>query len=92
MGLTSWWQDGERSVSAGTGPGSVALCGSGGRPHLQPTHNAPRRFSRIFQANYMQNRLAMGLKFNILFTKGYVAHAHAMKMYRGEKLLSSTHS
>jgi len=74
VGLSSSWQDGERSVSAGTAPGSVALCGSGGRSHLQPTHNAPRRVSHIFQANYMHNRLAMGLWFNILFTKSKAAH------------------
>jgi len=84
VGMSSWWQDGERSASAGTVPGSVVLCGSGGRPHLQPTHNAPRRVSHIFQANYMKNRLAMGLWCNILFIKGTVAHAHAMKIYRGK--------
>lgn len=84
----SWWQDGERSASAGTVPGSVALCGSGGRPHLQPTYNAPRRVSHIFQANYIQNRLAMGLWFNIMFTKDKVTHAHAMKMYRGKSCLA----
>jgi hypothetical protein len=68
--------------------GSVPLCGSGGRPHLQPTHNAPRRVSHMFQANYMQNRLAMGLRFNISYTKGEISHAHAMKTCRGEKMPS----
>ena len=87
VGMSSWWQDGERSASVGTVPGSVALCGFGGRPHLQPTHNAPRRVSHICQASYMQNNLAMGLWFNILFTKGKVAHAHAMKIYRGKSSL-----
>jgi hypothetical protein len=46
--------------------GSAVLCGSGGRSHLQPTHKAPRRFSPIFQANFMQDRIAKGLRFIIL--------------------------
>ena len=88
VGMPSWWQDGERSASVGTVPGSAALCGSGERSHLRPTHNAPRRVSHIFQANYIHNRLAMGLWCNILFTEGIVGHAHAMKIYGGKSCWS----
>lgn len=66
MRTASCWSDGERSASAGTVSGSAVLCGSGGRSHLQPTHKAPRRFSPIFQANFMQDRIAKGLRFIIL--------------------------